>query len=90
MADAAGDEGILSVENQVFANFEHFTSNGLLTLKAASPLENVVIYNINGQEVLNRVLSASTESIDLSAQATGVYIAKVTIEGAEKSFKVIR
>ncbi|MFT5077990.1 MAG: hypothetical protein ACI825_001445 [Planctomycetota bacterium] len=57
-------------------------------MKAASAMENIVVYNLNGQVVLNRVLSSTTESIDLSSKATGVYIAKVSIEGAEKSFKI--
>jgi len=80
----------LGVENEVFNSFEHFMSNEVLTLKAASAMENVVIYNINGQVVLNKSLSSTTETVDLSAQATGVYIAKVTIDGAEKSFKITK
>jgi hypothetical protein len=79
---------VLSVTDQAFNNFKFFTSNDVLTMKAASVMENIVVYNLNGQVVLNRVLSSTTESIDLSSQATGVYIAKVSIEVAEKSFKI--
>jgi hypothetical protein len=84
----AGDQGSLGLADQAFNNFEFFTSNDVLTMKAASAMESIVVYNLNGQVVLNRALSSTTESIDLSSQATGVYIAKVSIEGAEKSFKI--
>jgi hypothetical protein len=80
----------LSVTDQVFNNFEYFTSNDVLTINAASAMENIVVYNLNGQAVLNRVLSSTTESIDLSLQATGVYIVKVSIEGVKKSFRIIK
>ncbi|EDM43737.1 hypothetical protein SCB49_09105 [unidentified eubacterium SCB49] len=83
----AGDM-TLGVTNQDFNNFEHFINNDVLTLKASTALENVVIYNISGQVVLNKALSSLTETVDLSAQASGVYIAKVSIDGVEKSFKI--
>lgn len=88
-AIGAGDSG-LGIEDEAFNSFEHFTSNEVLTLKAATAMENVTIYNINGQVVVNKALSSTTETVDLSAQATGVYIAKVTIDGAEKSFKLTK
>ncbi|MBT5274954.1 T9SS type A sorting domain-containing protein [Candidatus Woesearchaeota archaeon] len=60
------------------------------SINAASAMENIVVYNLNGQAVINRVLSSTTESIDLSLQATGVYIVKVSIEGVKKSFRIIK
>jgi len=84
----AGEQELVGFEDIAFNNFEHFINNDVLTLKASTALENVVIYNISGQVVLNKALSSLTETVDLSAQATGVYIAKVTIDGAEKSFKI--
>lgn len=82
---------ILSVENQIFDSFSYYVdSNSQLNLKANSPLENIQIFNLVGQEVVSQKLSNNNETINMSSLNTGVYIARISIEGQSKSFKIIK
>jgi len=89
-AIAAGDNA-LSLEDNTIQGFTSFVdANNILNLNAQSPLNNISIYNINGQEVLSRSLSNTTETIDLNTLSTGVYIARVAVEGIETAIKFVR
>ncbi|OAB76045.1 T9SS-dependent choice-of-anchor J family protein [Cochleicola gelatinilyticus] len=80
----------LSVEDQTFANFSHFLSNGNLSLRAGTAMDNVQLHNILGQQVISKELNNSNETVNISSLKSGVYIATVTIEGAKKSFKIVK
>lgn len=86
---AAGDTG-LSVNDQAFENFNYTVANGMLTMSAKTALENVTIFNISGQQVINKGLSSTNENVEISNLSTGVYIATVTVEGRAKSFKFVK
>lgn len=87
----AGDMGILGVDENAFASFEYFVdANSHLNLKAASAMENVVLHNTLGQQVLTQKLSSTSELVDLNALESGVYLATVSIEGRAMSFKFIK
>lgn len=81
--------GSLSVEDMEFQGFNYYTVNNVLYLEGNQNLNKVSIFNALGQQVLNKNLGAASETIDLSQFQSGIYIAKVTIEGAEKSFRII-
>lgn len=88
---AAGDDGGLGFGENSFEGFSYLVdTNNQLTLKASTNLNNVVLYNIVGQQVLSQKLSNTTETIDLSNLTTGVYIATVSIEGQTKSVKIVK
>lgn len=89
-AIAAGDQGsVQGVDDQAFNNFTYFVdNNNALNMSAAIAMESISVYNIAGQQVINRTLSSSNETIDLSNLTTGVYIARVTIDGAQKAMKI--
>ncbi len=84
-------DGILSVGDESFSGFRYFVdSNNLLQLSANEPLESISLYNIVGQQIISQKLSNTTETIDLSALNSGVYVATITINGQRKSVKIIR
>ncbi len=88
---AAGDEGTLSVGEDSFAGFNFLVdSNNNLVLKSTQPMDNIVLHNILGQQVVNRALGSTQESISMAALETGMYIATVTIEGQSKTLKVVK
>jgi hypothetical protein len=81
----------LSVDDNIFADFTYFvdaTSN--LQLSANNVLENVTIFNANGQRALTQNLNATQGSVDVASFSTGVYIATATINGKTRSFKFIK
>lgn len=79
--------GELGVEDFENTSFTHFTQNGQLFLESASQIQDVAIYNLLGQQVVNDNLNATSGSIDLGSLNTGIYMAQVNVDGKVKSFK---
>jgi hypothetical protein len=84
------DSEILSVTDNQFDGFRYFVNAEELNLIAKKPMEHFKLYNILGQEVISQRLANTTEIIDLSALRTGVYIAKVSIDGATRSVRILK
>lgn len=85
---AAGDEGpVAGVNDQAFANFNFFVNNEQLNLSAANAMSDVTVYTILGQQVANQKLSGTNETVNIAALSTGIYVAKVSIDGAVKTIK---
>jgi len=81
----------LGVDDNAFNGFTFFVdANNQLNLRANVPMENVQLFNILGQNVLNQKLSNTNEVITISTLKSGVYIATVLIEGQSKSFKIVK
>jgi hypothetical protein len=81
----------LGVNDNAFTSFEYFVdSSNNLNLKAASSMDNVILHNTLGQQVLSQKLSNSNELVNLNALKSGVYLATVSIEGKAKSFKIVK
>ncbi|HZW78206.1 MAG TPA: choice-of-anchor J domain-containing protein [Flavobacteriaceae bacterium] len=81
--------GVLGVDQMAFDGFKQYTVNNTLHLKADNNFSSFELYNALGQKVHNQALSGNSASIELLQFQSGVYIAKVTVEGAEKSFRVL-
>lgn len=62
----------------------------ILNLRSASPVQNLVIYDILGKQVLRAQPDAISSSIDMSSLPSGAYIVNVTINGTTQSVKVIK
>lgn len=87
---AAGDRGTVGVNDEIFKDFKHYLNDNNLTLAAASAIERISIHNMLGQEIISQKASNTHEVVDLSSLQTGVYIVKVSVEGAIKSFKILK
>lgn len=81
---------VLGVNDAVFQGFNYFVANNQLNLSANTSMENVVLYNMLGQQVVSQKLNSNNETIALSGLQSGVYIATVSIDGARKSFKIVK
>lgn len=82
----------LGVKDFTASNFTHFVDqNGFLQLSSPkSPLQNVRLYNLLGQQVVNQKLSSTSESIDLNSLNSGIYIVQAQVQGKTKSFKIVK
>jgi len=81
---------IITLSNQDFEakGFDAYKdSNNILHLSANETINNVVIYNMLGQEVFN---AGTVSTIDMSSYANGTYIVKVNVGGTTGSIKIIR
>ncbi len=86
----AGDTG-LGIDQNAFEGFTYFMDeNSNLNLKAATAIESVSVFNVLGQNVINKSLNANSALVAMDGMTSGVYIATVTIEGQKQSFKVIK
>ena len=53
-------------------------------------MESIDLYNVLGQQVLSEKLNSTNEVINVSGLEAGVYIATISIEGASKSFRIVK
>ncbi len=83
----------LSVDDFNQDSFSHYynTETKVLNLESSeSPITSVEIYSILGQSVLAKKLSSSTVVIDVSDLSTGIFLAKVNINGSFKTIKFVK
>lgn len=81
----------LSLDDQNIAGFTQFLdTNSNLNLRANVSLENVELFNIVGQQVMNKSLSSNNETVSLSNLNAGVYIARVSVAGQTETFKIVK
>lgn len=74
-------------------NFQHFYDKDLdiLTLKSSTlSFNNIEIFNLLGQQVLNKKLFQTDETINLSSLKDGIYITKVTIDDKVQTLKLLK
>jgi hypothetical protein len=60
------------------------------TIEAQSSVENVSVYNMLGQEVINSTPNNQQAIIDISTLKTGVYIVKASINGVISSSRLVK
>ncbi|MGO3182662.1 MAG: T9SS type A sorting domain-containing protein [Aequorivita sp.] len=87
-------ETVLGVETPTettqFALYPNPTSD-FVNIKASIATKSIEVYSLAGNLLINKTLGATDESIDVSALATGLYIAKVTMEnGTSQQVKFIK
>lgn len=77
-------------ENKAFTHFYNKDSDVLTITSSTLAFENIEIYNLLGQQVVNKISSQTTETVDMSSLEDGVYLAKVTIEGRTQTVKILK
>lgn len=89
-AIVTGDTG-LGISDAAFEGFNYFVdANNVLNLSATTAMDSVTIHNVLGQQVINNSIDGTSATIDLSAQQSGLYLVTVSIEGAQRTVKVVR
>ncbi|MFH6987751.1 T9SS type A sorting domain-containing protein [Flavobacterium collinsii] len=61
-----------------------------LNLNYQNNIENIKIFNVLGQEIINKSINASSDQIDMSQVLPGTYIAKISVDKAVQTFKIIK
>ncbi|MCA0152772.1 T9SS type A sorting domain-containing protein [Winogradskyella vincentii] len=74
------------------ASFSYYPNpvNNTLTLNAQNNIENVRMYNMLGQEVMNVKPQTLDSELDLSRLETGTYFVQVTIVNVTKTVRVVK
>lgn len=61
-----------------------------ISLSAAKPIKNIEVYNLLGQQVINKNLNSTRQDINVSNLSKGVYILKAFIEDAAGTYKFVK
>lgn len=85
VSSTLGVQEFNAVELDYFVNDQN-----MLNLSSRQSLEGISIHNLLGQQVLNQKLNAQEEIIDLNALTSGVYLARVQVNGTSKTFKIMK
>lgn len=83
---------ILGVDHQVFTGFKFYPNpvEEQLNLHAGSPIEQVEVYSLLGQQLIQIKPNALETHLEVYGLQTGVYMMNVTINGNQKSFRIIK
>ncbi|WP_445747128.1 T9SS type A sorting domain-containing protein [Polaribacter sp.] len=81
-----------SVDNNKLFGFSMYPNpaNNRLNISAANTIKNAEIYNVLGKKVMNVTINKTSESIDISNLASGVYMIKYNIENTVGTAKFIK
>ena len=80
-----------SVEDNLFnVSLYPNPASNRLNISAANTIQNAEIYNVLGKKVMNVTINKTSESIDISNLASGVYMIKYNIENSIGTAKFIK
>ncbi|WP_298900227.1 T9SS type A sorting domain-containing protein [uncultured Psychroserpens sp.] len=82
--------GVEDFETNAFTHSYNKTTDVLTLESSGQSFDNITIYNILGQQVIDKQLSLTEETVQMSSLKDGVYLAKVTIEGQSKTLKLLK
>lgn len=85
-------DNALSIEDNDFTKFSYYPNpvNDVLNISHDGNITSVAIYNILGQEVINKEINAGEAKIDMSGLAKGTYMVKVISGNITKTIKVLK
>lgn len=65
------------------------TSN-VLNIESLGSIQTISVYNVLGQEVINKVLNSTSTALDVSSLNSGIYVVKTVVDGVTSSTKFIK
>jgi hypothetical protein len=83
---------LLNTNENSFENFKFYPNptNEVLNLSSKNTIENVAIYSILGQKVLEISPNLNNTTINVASLSTGVYVLKLAINGQTATYKFIK
>jgi hypothetical protein len=83
---------VLSTSNFDSNSFTFYPnpSRDVVNFSSSNTIETITIYNVLGQEVFSQQINSNKFILDISNQASGTYIAKVSSNGKFESVKIIK
>jgi len=76
-------------ETSIVKMYPNPTSN-VLNIESVGTIQNIAIYNVLGQEVMNKLSNETSVSLDVSGLNSGIYVIKTKIDGLVSSSKFIK
>ncbi|MDC7999875.1 T9SS type A sorting domain-containing protein [Aequorivita todarodis] len=84
---------ILAVENN--ATTQEYTLypnpvRDVLHIKSPASFERIMLFNINGQLILNEAANSTNKELNVSALSSGIYLVKVVGNNTVETFKIVK
>lgn len=82
----------LGLENNILNSFKIYPNptTSILNIEYTSDLTNVSVFNMLGQQVLTKKVTATSTQLDMSALTNGTYLVKVEAGNVSKTIKVFK
>ncbi|HET8839158.1 MAG TPA: choice-of-anchor J domain-containing protein [Flavobacteriaceae bacterium] len=82
----------LGIENHLFEGFNYYPNpvNNQLSLESTKQIEEVVIFNLLGQEVIHLQPNTLNPVLKLSNLQAGTYLMKVSIDDVSQVFTIVK
>ncbi len=86
------NESTLNTQDVTVSNFGIYPNpvNDILNITTSISNYTIEVYNVQGQLVASEMRNNGTTTFDYSQLASGLYIMRLTSEGASESFKVVK
>ena len=83
---------VLGVEENSFEDFKFYPNpaQDILNISAIENVENISIYSLLGQKMIQVSPNKNNPSIDISSLATGLYIMQVGVNGQSATYKIVK
>lgn len=83
---------VLSLADNSFEGFSYYPnpSNNILNVNSKSNIENITIFNVLGQQLINVSPDNLSAQVDLSNLSAGMYVMKATVNGTVGSFNIAK
>ena len=83
---------ILGLSNNTIEGFKYYPNptTNVINLNAKENIENVAIFNVLGQKVVNQNINAASTQIDVDHLNAGTYIMMVTVDGKTGTYKIVK
>ncbi|MBT8256008.1 MAG: T9SS type A sorting domain-containing protein, partial [Bacteroidia bacterium] len=82
----------LGVNDNAIEGFTYYPNptDGVINMNSLEQIDQVLVYNILGQQVASQAVEATSGQLDISQLAVGAYIMKVTVNGNVGTYKIIK
>lgn len=86
------EDDVLSTNDVAASQFSIYPNPVSNLINITTPVSNyaIDIYNIQGQLVASEVNKVGSQTFDFSAYASGLYLIKLTSEGASETYKIVK
>jgi subtilisin-like proprotein convertase family protein len=92
ITDIVIDGENLGADDNAIQGFTYYPNptDGILNLNSIENIDDVAIYNLLGQQVLNQTIRATSVELNVSTLTVGAYIMKVSVNGQIGTYKIIK
>ncbi|MDI9256221.1 M12 family metallo-peptidase [Flavobacterium sedimenticola] len=84
--------GTLGTDENNYLDYSYYPNptNGVVTISSKDMINEVTVYNVQGQLLFTKKMNELTTNVDISAFATGTYFFKLKINDSQANFKILK